>query len=64
MDRAEALAMIEYFWTSKHDPTRWTDWEEQKANFPRIVKAWEEYQEAERRMYLEVRDAVQGEGNG
>jgi hypothetical protein len=44
------LDMLDYFWREKGDITRWSDFDREKvkAAFPEIIKAWDDYQTAER----------------
>ena len=37
------VAMLKYFWQDKGNLERWVGWEETKAKYPEVVKAWDDY---------------------
>lgn len=46
--------MFRYYWREKGDPTRWCFYDENRslieANYPELIKAWEDYMEAKARL--------------
>jgi hypothetical protein len=57
-DRLDMAAMLAYFWQEKGDITRWCsfDREKVKAEFPEVLKAWDDYQTAYKIMDLVIRN--------
>lgn len=45
MDREEMLSMLTYFWQEKGDIERWSSFDREKvaAEFPELLKAWDDY---------------------
>lgn len=57
MEREEMLNMITYFWQEKGNLERWTGFDREKiaAEFPEVLKAWDDYKTAGKVMDAVVR---------
>lgn len=44
-EKAEFLLMVQYYWTEKGDPTRYSDWDDAlvQKEFPVLWRAWSDY---------------------
>lgn len=45
VERQDAISMLTYFWQEKGDIERWCDFDREhlRAEFPAVLRAWEDY---------------------
>lgn len=60
MDRESAASMLEYFWQEKGDIERWVGFDRDMlaAEFPAVLKAWDDYKASRAVLDAVVRDAA------